>query len=431
MKTINVGIIGFGTVGRGVVKTLLSKRKTLLERSGVSVKLAKIADKDLRARKGVNVPRKLLTKNIDSVIKDRNIDIIVELIGGIYPAKEIILKALSLGKGVVTANKALLAKHGKEIFTAASRFRTNLGFEASVGGGIPIINVLRKSLVSNNIELIHGILNGTSNFILSKMSEENCAFSRALSDAQSKGIAEKDPKLDISGADSCHKLAILALLGFGISVKPKDIYTEGIEKIDPLDVQYAKNMGYAVKLLAIAKKVGRELDLRVHPTLISSRKILANVKDENNAIFIKGDMVGETFLSGKGAGSFPTASSVISDIIDIAKSGVDPRKKSGSFRFEFNSGVKKVRKINDLLTRYYLRFSAIDKPGVLARIASVLAKNKISISTVSQKERKKGQPVPIVMLTHYANEGRMNKALVQIDKLPFITKKTVKIRIER
>ena len=285
MRTVNVGLIGFGTVGKGVVKTLLSKKKMLEERTGLSVKLVKIADKDLRARENVRVPRKLLTKNVDSVIKDRSIDIIVELIGGIRPAKDIILKALSLGKHVVTANKALLAEYGKELFTAASRFRANLGFEASVGGGIPVIAALKNSLVSNNIERIRGILNGTSNFILSRMSEECCDFNQALNDAKEKGIAERNPKLDISGEDSSHKLAILALLGFGLSVKPKDIYTEGIEDIDPIDEAEVfatlKDMG--TKVSAIARLVGKERTyvshsmrlLKLHPKVRAAVRQLA------------------------------------------------------------------------------------------------------------------------------------------------------------
>jgi len=431
MKSVNVGLIGFGTVGGGVVKTLLSKKKTLRDRTGVAINLVKIADKNLKPRSGIRVPKKLLTKNIDSVIKDSNIDIVVELMGGIHPAKEVILKSLTLGKHVVTANKALLAEHGREIFTVASKFGSCLGFEASVGGGIPVINALRKGLVSNDIKVIYGILNGTSNYILTKMSEENCSFGDALKDAQEKGLAERNPKLDISGGDSAHKLAILALLGFGLNVKPQEIYIEGIEGLDPSDIEYAKNWGYAIKLLAIAKKRGKELDLRVHPTLISLRSILASVKYEDNAIFIKGDMVGDSLLYGKGAGSLPTASAVISDIVEIASNIDEYKKIKKPFKFEFNSGVKKVRKINDLLARYYLRFSAIDKPGVLARISEILAQSKISISTVSQKERKKGQPVPLVMLTHHANEGKMNKALKRISKLSCITEKIVKIRIER
>lgn len=429
MKTVKVGLIGFGTVGKGVAKALLSKNKILEAKAGVPVTLAKIADKDLRPRRGVRVPRKLLTKDALSVIKDRSIDIVVELIGGIHPAKEIILKALSLGKRVVTANKALLAEYGKEIFTAASRFRSSIGFEGSVGGGIPIISPLKNSLISNNIELIYGILNGTSNFILSKMSEENCAFNEALKEAQKKGLAEKNPKLDINGVDSSHKLAILALLGFGFSVRPKDIYVEGIEGLDPADIQYAKSWGYDVKLLAIGKKVGNALDLRVHPTLISLKSVMASVKGENNAIFVKGDMVGETLFYGKGAGSLPTASSVVGDIMEIAR-GIGTKRETRPFRAEFDRRLKKIRKIEDLNARCYVRFSAIDKPGVLAGISGVLAQNSISIATVAQKERKKGQPVPIVMLTHEANEGKMNKALDKINKLPFITKKTVRIRIE-
>ncbi|UCD54863.1 MAG: homoserine dehydrogenase [Candidatus Omnitrophota bacterium] len=431
MKTVNVGIIGFGTVGRGVVKILLSKKKLLKQRSGLSINLVKIADKNLRQRKGMRVPGKLLTKNIDSILKDRNIDIVVELIGGIHPAKEIILKAITLGKHVVTANKALLAEDGEKIFMAASRFRTLLGFEASVGGGIPVINVLRNSFIANDIEVIYGILNGTSNFILSKMSDECCSFRQALADAKARGIAERNPKLDISGVDSCHKIAILVRLGFGLNIKLKDIHTEGIEELDPVDIQYAKNWGYAVKLLAIARKSGQKLDVRVHPTLISLKNILANVKFEDNAIFIKGDMAGGSLLYGKGAGSLPAASSVVSDIVEIAKGISDFKKAKDFFRSDFDTGIKRAREISELFTRYYLRFSAIDKPGVLAGISSILARNKISIATVTQKEKKAGQPVPIVMLTHQANEGKLNKALEEIDKLNFITKKTVKLRIMR
>jgi homoserine dehydrogenase len=431
MKTVNVGLIGLGTVGKGVVKALLSKKRILESRTGVSINLARVADKDIRASRGVKVPKKLLTRNADSVIRDKKIDVIIELIGGIHPAKEIILKSLTVGKHVVTANKALLAEYGKELFSAASKFRVGMGFEASVGGAIPIISALRKSFVANEIELVYGILNGTSNFILSKISEEGCSFREALKVAQKKGIAEKNPKFDINGVDSCHKLCLLALLGFGLSVRPKDIYVEGIEKIDPMDIQYAKSWGYAVKLLAIAKKAGNKLDLRVHPTLIPLKRILASVKHENNAIFVRGDMIGEALLSGKGAGSLPTASSVVSDIVDIIKGMDDFKKRKSPFRLEFSGGVKKLHKIKDLVTRYYVRFSAIDKPGVLAGVSSILAQNKISISTVAQKQRKKGSPVPIVMLTHEANEGSMRKALDKIDKLSYIAAKTVKIRIER
>jgi len=438
MKAINVGLIGFGTVGKSVVKTLLSKKKMLRERTGVLVNLVKIADKDLKPRKGLKVPKRLLTKNINSLIKNPDIDIIVELIGGIHPAKEIIMKAIANGKHVVTANKALLAEEGEAIFKAALKRNVSVGFEASVGGGIPIVNILKKSLISNEIKVIYGILNGTSNFILTKMTDEDYSFKEALKEAQLRGIAEKNPKIDLNGRDSSHKLCILSLLGFGLIVKPRDIFVEGIERIDVQDIGYAKAWGYAVKLLAIAKKLGKELDLRVHPTLIPMRRLLANVKDENNAVYVEGDMVGETIFYGKGAGSFPTASSVVSDIIDIAKDlyeYADLRDIVGGAKINaglgFTGGVQGVKKIDELNTRYYLRFSAIDKPGVLAGISDILAKNKISIATVSQKERKKGQAVPIVMLTHDANEGKMRKALKMIKRLSYVKGKTVKLRIER
>lgn len=430
MKSVNIGLVGFGTVGRGVAWALLTKKKILEARAGVSLNLVRIADLDTRKRRGIRVPKGILTKSADSVVKDKNIDIVVELIGGIHPAKEIILKALTSGKSVVTANKALLAEHGREIFTVASRFKVLVGFEASVGGGIPIINSLRRSFIANEIELIYGILNGTSNFILSKMSDEGSTFIQALRDAQKKGIAEKNPSLDISGMDSCHKLALLALLGFGVIVRPKDIYVEGIERIDPIDMENAKKWGYAIKSLAIAKRVGKELDLRVHPTLISLKTLLANVKYEDNAIFTRGDMVGDSLLYGKGAGSLPTASSVVGDIVEIAEGLNDYRKSTRPFSIGFPGGVKTLRKISDLVARYYLRFSAIDKPGVLAQIANVFSENKISISTVTQREKKLGQPVPIIMLTHEINEGDMNRAFQKIDKLPSITEKSVKIRIE-
>lgn len=431
MKKINVGLIGFGVVGQGVVKTLLGKRKSIEERTGLSINLVKIADKDLRPRKGISVSRKLLTKDVDSVIGNKDIDVIAELIGGIHPAKEIILKSLMLGKHVVTANKALLAEHGKELFTVASKFGRCLGFEASVGGGIPIIDALKNRLVSNSVDVVHGILNGTCNYILTKMSEESCSFSVALNDARKKGIAERNPKLDINGMDSCHKLVLLALLGFGLNVKPKDVHVEGIDGLDPMDIQYAKSWGYSVKLLAIAGRSDKKLDLRVHPALIPFRTVLASVKDENNAIFVKGDMIGESIFYGKGAGSMPTASSVVSDIVDIGKAMARSGKPRIESRVGFKSELAGVRKIEDLVTRYYVRFSAIDRPGVLAGISKVLADNGISIATVAQKERRKGQPVPIVMLTHYAKEGKMESALKKIDRLSFIKRKTVKIRIVR
>jgi homoserine dehydrogenase len=430
-KIVNVGIIGFGTVGSGVAKILLSKGKLLEQRSGISLCIKKICDKDFRRKRPVNVPKSLLTKNINDILNDRSIDIVVELMGGIHPAKEVVANAIANGKHVVTANKALLANHGREIFDAAHKKNVFIGFEASVGGGIPIIKALREGLIANKVNAIYGIVNGTSNFVLTRMMDDDLSFSQALRLAQDKGLAERNPRLDIEGIDSAHKLAILALLGFGVNAKPKNIYTEGIKNIDLADIQYGKKWGYALKLLAIAKLVGGKLELRVHPTFIPSRHILANVTGEDNAIFIKGDLIGEALLFGKGAGSFPAASAVISDLVDISRNVDEFSRKVKAEKVYFSGNVKGIEKIENLNTRYYCRLLAIDKPGVLAKISSVFAKKEISIANAYQIERKRGQAVPIVLMTHEAREGSIRRAMEEINKLSFIAKKTVCIRIER
>jgi len=431
MKIVNVGLIGCGNVGGAVARALLSKKRILESKAGISIRLAKAADKNLRRAAKAGIPKRLLAKSADSILKDPDIDIVVELIGGVNAAKGIILKAISEGKHIVTANKALLAEHGGEIFERASVSGISVGFEASVGGAIPAINVIKNSLISNRIDTVYGILNGTSNFILNRMSEEGCSFGRALIEAQAKGLAEQNPRLDISGEDSRHKIAILALLGFGVEVKPGNIYTEGIEKIEPLDIHCARSWGYGIKLLAIAKRLSSRLDIRVHPTLIPLRSLLANVKDENNAIYIMGDMAGDVLLHGRGAGGFPAASAVISDIAEIAKEINSLSRMKSAVKAGFDKSLKGIYRINDVSTRFYLRFSAIDRPGVLSEISRALAEKKISIATVTQKERKKGRSVPIIMLTHESKEGNLNKALAKIDRLKCITKKTVRIRIER
>ena len=428
MKKINVGLIGFGKIGSGVVKALRAKRAFLKEKGGVDINITRICDKDIKSKRQVLVEKKILTVSLSKVLYDPNIHIVVELMGGIHPAKDIILEALRNGKHVVTANKALLADSGYEIFSLANTLKLAVGFEASVGGGIPIIKSLKEAFIANSFDLIYGIVNGTSNFILSRMAEGSISFKDALKIAQSKGYAEKDPYLDTGGMDSSHKLSILALLGFGISVKPSEIYTEGITEIESSDIQYAAELGYAVKLLAIAKRSGDSLELRVHPTLISKNHLLANVKGVYNAIFVKGDLIGENLFYGEGAGVLATSSAVVSDIVGIAQALSCCGKITGPIAFR--KDVKKIRDMSEVRTRFYMRFSGLDKPGVLAKISGILGKHNISIASVSQKEKKNSGTVPIIMMTHEALELDMAKALKEIDSLNVIKKKTVKVRVE-
>ena len=428
VKKIRVGIIGFGTIGTGVVKALMSKRQFLKDKSSLDIIVARICDKDLKRKRSVKVSKNILTKSVSKLLYDPQIDIIVELMGGVRPAKDIVMEALRQGKHVVTANKAMLSDSGCEIFGLANALDLSVGFEASVGGGIPIIRALKEGFIANRIDLIYGIVNGTCNFILSNMAEEKISFNEALAMAQVRGYAERDPQLDISGGDSCHKLAVLALLGFGIAVKPGEIYTEGITEIEPIDIQFAKEYGYEIKLLAIAKRVGKLVELRVHPTLIPQKHLLASVRGVYNAIFVNGDLVGDNLFYGQGAGASPTSSAVVSDIVSIAKNMSEDYKSAGHFAFK--KDVDGVKKIDDVKTRYYIRFSVLDKPGVLAKISGILAKYKISIASVNQAQRKTGSGVPVIIITHEALERDMRIALLEIDALSVIRKKSVRIRIE-
>ena len=429
MRNINVGIIGFGTVGSGVVEALNKKRSYLKRRLGANINIVKICDKDLRKKRFVRVDKRLLTKNVNDILNNPKIDIVVELIGGIHPAHEIISKALDNKKHVVTANKALLAKEKKSLFEKAVRNNVQLRFEASVAGGVPIIKALREGLVANRVNSIYGIINGTCNYILSGMTNCGIDFDSALKDAQKKGYAEKLPEMDISGLDSAHKLAILASLSFGIDVKLSDIHVEGISDITEADIKYAAEWGYLVKLLAIAKVTPKGLEVRVHPTLVPKKHPLASVDKNFNAIFLNTDMLGDSLFYGKGAGSIPTASAVISDIVDISRDIIGGYSSCVP-SIVYDDKVKQVKKKDDFSASYYVRFSAIDKPGVLARISKILSEFKISIAFVSQEARREERIVPIVMMTHLAKERDFSRALKAIDRLSFIRRKSVVIRSE-
>ncbi|MFA6079852.1 MAG: homoserine dehydrogenase [Candidatus Omnitrophota bacterium] len=432
MKKIRVGVVGFGTIGCGVVKALLSRRSFLRDKSGVDVVLARVCDKDLKTKRPVKISKKLLTKSFGDILYAPDIDIVVELVGGIHPAKDIVLEALRHGKHVVTANKALISECAAEIFSLSNSLGLSVGFEASVGGGIPIIRALKEGFVADRMDLIYGIINGTSNFILSKMAQDGSSFEEALSLAQEKGYAERNPSLDIDGIDSCHKLSILALLGFGVEIKPKDIYTEGISSIEPVDIKYCMEHGYVIKLLAVAKRSGDSLELRVHPTLIPNTHQLANVNGVYNAIFLKGDLVGEELFYGRGAGAMPTSSAVVSDIIAIAKSAKGcpcPTSRQAN-NLSVKKDVKRIKPMDEVRTRYYVRISTIDKPGVLAKISGIFGKYGISIATVMQEEKSASKIIPVIMTTHEALERDMAKALKEIDALSVIKKRSMRIRIE-
>lgn len=429
MRKINIGLIGFGNIGCGVVK-ILQQRKTLLaQKIGIEIVIKKICDKNLTLKRDVTVDKYCLEPDVNKILNDPQIDIIVELIGGINPAKEFILAALKKGKHVVTANKALLAEYGNELFAHANERGKNIYFEASVGAGIPIIKAIKEGLVANKFSSVFGIVNGTSNYVLTQMSKENCSLSAAIKSAKDKGFAEKDPTLDIEGIDSAHKLVLLTYLAFGRIVGLKDIFIEGISQISSSDIAYAKDLGYEIKLLAIVKKEGNELEVRVHPTLLPCEHLLSSVDGVFNAIYVSSDLAGDLMFYGPGAGQLSAASAVVSDIVDLTQD-----IKAGLFRPTLNSiedaSIKGLRQIGEFENKYYIRIMAVDKPGVLAKISGILAKFGISIASVTQKERLKSQVVPVVMVTHEVKEKNLSGALKMIDKLGEIKEKSVAIRIE-
>lgn len=433
MEKIKVGLIGFGTVGSGVVKILQKNSKLIEKRMGAKIVLKRIADIDVKTDRGVKLRPGILTTKADDVIKDPEINIVMELIGGIEPAKTFILKAIQNGKHIITANKALLALHGDEIFHAAQHSGVDVNFEASVGGGIPLIRSIKEGLVANRIHSIFGILNGTSNYILSKMTDEGRSFKEVLREAQEKGYAEADPTYDIEGIDAAHKLAILIRLAFGTSIQFKEIFIGGISEITPLDIQFGREFGYRIKLLAITKTDQGKIEARVHPTLIPEGHLLSTVEGVFNAIYIKGDAIGPTLFYGQGAGQMPTGSAVVSDLVELGRNLlVQAQGRRVPLLSYQESAIEKIplKKMGDVVMRFYMRFSALDRPGVLSRISGILGKNEISISAVIQKGRKINGAVPIVMMTHEAKEENLHRALREIDRLNVILGKTIFIRVE-
>ncbi len=426
---INIGIIGFGTVGTGTAKILLKNRSLLKDRTGIDINLRRIADIDIKRGRGIKLPKGILTTDAEEIINDPDIHIIVELIGGTTIAREFILKAIKNGKHIVTANKALLATYGNEIFGNAQKANVEIGFEASVAGGIPIIKVIREGLVANRIKAVYGIINGTTNYILTKMTEEKVEFAEVLKEAQRLGYAEADPTYDIEGIDSAHKLAILASLSYGSRFSIKDVYREGISWISPMDIEFARELGYKLKLLAIAKETDNKVELRVHPTMIPEEYLISKVDGVYNAIYVEGDAVGSTLYYGRGAGDMPTGSAVVSDIVDIARNIVN--KSIGRIPGMSKSAkMKNLMKMDDVLSMYYFRFSALDKPGVLSKISGILGKYNISIASVIQKGRHERRAVPLVVLTHKAREKDVVRAVREINRLPIVAGKTVFIRVE-
>ncbi|KJU85141.1 homoserine dehydrogenase [Candidatus Magnetobacterium bavaricum] len=419
----NVGIIGFGTVGSGTARILLQQGGLIKKRTGIEIKLKKIADLDITRDREVNIPPGVLTTDAYEIINDPDIDVVVELVGGFKPAKTFILDAIKQGKHIVTANKALLAQEGQELFSEALKHNKTIGFEAAVAGGIPIIKVLREGLAANNIVAIYGIINGTSNYILTKMTREGISFETALKEAQALGYAEANPAFDIEGIDTAHKLTLLSCLAYGIGLSYDKVHKEGITAITPLDIQFATELGYKIKLLAITKCVDGEIELRVHPTMIPEDYLLSQVDDVLNAVYVIGDAVGETMYYGRGAGDMPTGSAVVSDIIDIARGYHHTLRQDTASSF-------KIKDIRDVYSMYYFRFTALDKPGVLSKISGVLGDHDISISAVIQKERKAGAAIPLVVLTHKARERDVLDAVAKIDKLPVVADTTKFIRVE-
>ncbi len=434
MKNINIGLVGFGTIGAGVAKVLLENHEVISARLGAELKLKKIADLDITTDRGVTIPDGILTTDIDQVIGNPEIDIVIELIGGYEPARTFVERALQNRQSVVTANKALLAKHGNELFSTARENGVDFYYEASVGGGIPIIKTMRESLAGNNITSVCGILNGTCNYILTKMGDEGADFDAVLKNAQELGYAEADPTFDVEGIDTAHKLAILTSLAFSCSIDFAKIHVEGISNIKPVDFEFAREFGYKIKLLAIAKNEAGRIEARVHPTMIPKEHMLAKIDDVFNAVFVNADALGPSLYYGQGAGMMATASAVVGDLVDIARNLNNRNmRRIPDLSFQDNRITPgSYRPMSEISSQYYLRFSAHDKTSVLSRIAGILGSHEISIASVIQQGGGQGDAatVPIVMQTHIAMEKNLRAALSEIDRLDIIAAPTAVIRME-
>ncbi|NCS65501.1 MAG: homoserine dehydrogenase [Hydrogenophilales bacterium CG03_land_8_20_14_0_80_62_28] len=433
MKPINVGLLGIGTVGGGVWTVLKRNEEEISRRAGRSIRISHVADRNLDHARNVTGGGARITDDAYAVVADPDIDIVVELIGGYTVARDLVLKAIENGKHVVTANKALLAVHGNEIFAAAQKKGVMVAFEAAVAGGIPIIKALREGLSANRIQWLAGIINGTTNFILSEMRDKGLAFADVLKEAQRLGYAEADPTFDIEGVDAAHKATIMSAIAFGIPMQFDKAYIEGISKLDATDIKYAEQLGYRIKLLGIAKHKKNGIELRVHPTLIPTKRLIANVEGAMNAVLVWGDAVGATLYYGKGAGAEPTASAVIADLVDVTRlHTADPKNRVPHLAFQPDRlSDLPILPMAEVETAYYLRLTAADKPGVLADITRILADLSISIDAMLQKEPAEGESqTDVVILTHVALEKDVDAAIVRIEALASITGKVTRIRME-
>ena len=433
MKPINVGLLGIGTVGGGTWTVLARNREEISRRAGRDIRISVVADKETAKAKKLTGGDARVVADAFAVVRDPEVDIVIELIGGTTVAKVLVLAAIESGKHVVTANKALLATHGNEIFSAAQKKGVMVAFEGAVAGGIPIIKALREGLTANRIEWIAGIINGTSNFILSEMRDKGLAFDAVLKEAQKRGYAEADPTFDIEGVDAAHKLTIMAAIAFGVPMQLDKCYKEGIAKLTQADIRYAEQLGYRIKLLGITKRTEKGIELRVHPTLIPAKRLIANVEGVMNAVLVKGDAVGPTMYYGAGAGAEPTGSAVVADLVDVTRlHTADPEHRVPHLAFQPDRMSNlKVLPMDEVVTSYYLRMQVEDRAGVLADITRILADASISIDAMVQREPAQGEKqVDIIMLTHQTREKSINTAIGRIEKLKVVTGKVTRIRLE-